>query len=269
MRIKQLTFCIVLMTAFAGCGPQPQEAVQTVTEEIDYYENIIPELKACIMAHGGLDKWRSYGTLEYDRRPTNGGDHQLIDLYSRKVLLKNDTAYTIGYDGKEVWITPDMETMKNPRFFHNLYFYFFSFPFVVADPGSIQEYLGETTFNGKNYKKIKITYGDGVGDAPEDQYILWIDAETNLLDFINYSVTYFDASRAERYNALDYSGWEQVNGMTVPNEFTSYRWENDSLGEKRGVTKFENITFTKEQPEGAIFEMPEGAMIDKLDSETE
>ena len=267
MRIKLLTLSLVI--AIAGCNPQNQKSETNATENVvDIYENVIPELKACLEAHGGLAAWRDFGGLEYNRLSSSGaGDYSIIDLFSRKDLVRNDTAYTVGFDGENVWVTPDKESMKNPRFFHNLYFYFFAFPFVMADPGTNQEYLGEFSFNGNNYKKIKITYGQNVGDSPEDQYILWINADNNLLEFINYSVTYFDASRAENYNALVYSEWNEIQGIKVPTLLSSYRWTDDSLGDARGSNRFSNIKFSTGQPDQSIFEVPEGAIIDEKPAE--
>lgn len=270
MRIKLL---IVLLALFQlGCNQQAkQHQENSNTAEIDVYENVIPELKDCIEAHGGLSTWKGFGGLAYDRlSSSNAGDHSIIDLYSRKDLVSNDTAYTIGFDGSNVWITPNMDKMKSPRFFHNLYFYFLALPFVVADPGSNQEYLGLVDFDGKSYKKVRITYGDSVGDSPEDQYVLWIDAQTNLLGFINYSVTYFDKSRAANYNAAVYSDWQEVQGLKMPTVLSFFRWADDSLGESRGDNVFSNMRFTKEQPDQSIFEAPEDAVLDVLtESDTE
>lgn len=261
MRIKLLAILIPFISI--SCDQQSKQNEGNVESMTDIYENVIPELKVCIEAHGGLEAWQSFGALEYDRLSSSGaGDHSVIDLFSRKDLIKNDTAYTIGFDGTNVWITPDKEKMKSPKFFHNLYFYFFALPFVVADPGTNQTYLGEQTFNGSNYKKIRITYGDNVGESPEDQYILWIDAQTNLLSFINYSVTYFDSSRGENYNAAVYSEWKDIQGIKIPGILSSFRWTADSLGEARGSNTFSNVRFSTEVPDQSLFEVPQGAVID-------
>ncbi len=269
MRIELLKVLVPLILFACSQPPKQQEEIGKEFY-IDVYENVIPELKVCLEAHGGLDVWRQFGGLEYDRVTKTGtGDHSIIDLYTRKDLVKNDTAYTVGYDGANVWITPDRETIKSPRFFHNLHFYFLAFPFVVADPGTNQEYIGQKSYNGKIYNKIRITYGNKIGDSPEDQYILWIDTETNLLDFINYSVTYFDKSRAENFNALVYSDWKEIQGLKVSTLLSSYRWTADSLGEARGSNTFSNIKFSGQQPDQLLFEVPEGALIDELPSEDE
>ncbi|MEQ9423407.1 MAG: DUF6503 family protein [Cyclobacteriaceae bacterium] len=260
-----IVLSLILFTISCAEKKNVQEKVEN--ERPDVYANVIPELKANLEAHGGLEKWRSLGTLEYDRLTSSGGDHQVIDLKSRKDLVKNDSLYTIGFDGENVWITPDKDAKKNARFFHNLYFYFFAFPYVVADPGTNQEYLGQIEFNGKTYDKIKITYGENVGDSPEDQYILWCDAESKKLDFINYSVTYFDDSNPEKYNALVYDEWQEIDGLLMPKNWTHYRWENDTIGEIRGSQVFENVSVATSTPDPSLFEMPEGAMIDEMPTE--
>ena len=265
--MKKLILPLMIAALVISCNTKTANTDQIAeTEPVhDPYENIIPELRDCLEAHGGIELWRSFASLEYTRVASNGsGDNSIIDLWTRKDIVKNDSLYTIGFDGKDVWIVSDKEAINSPRFFHNLYFYFFAFPFVVADPGTNAEFLGVVNFDKKNYKKIKITYGDNVGDSPEDQYILWINAESSLLEFINYSVTYFDTSRAESYNALVYGEWQDIQGLKVPSVMTSYRWSEDSLGEKRGSNTFTNVKFGKKQPNQNVFEVPEGALIDEL-----
>ena len=88
----------------------------------------LPEiLQAGLNAHGGLDQWNKMNTLEYTIERNDKPEHHLIDLKSRKVLLTHDE-YKLGFDGKEVWITPNLEAFGkgSPRFYHNLIFYFYA-----------------------------------------------------------------------------------------------------------------------------------------------
>ncbi len=216
--------------------------------------------------HGGLDLWRSYGKLAYDKISNGEMERHTVDLRNRKTLIQKDSTWTIGYDGNEVWVSPSKEAYpgRSARFYHNLHFYFFALPFVLADPGTNHEYLGEKTVDGETYEAIKVTYGEDIGDTPEDQYIMYYDKDTYLLSFINYSVTYYDKSRATEYNALKFNGWQEVNGLTVPTGYTGYIWEDSTFGKERYQVSFENVKFEKEQPDSTLFAIPAGAYLDKL-----
>ena len=106
------------------------------------------------------------------------------------------------------------------------------------------------------YNRVKITFEDNVGYAPKDQYILWYNLADNMLSYINYSVTYFDESKADKYNAIGYRNWTEVGGLKFPREMIGYVWENDALGEERYRRKIGDISVYKERPDSTIFTNP-------------
>lgn len=82
--------------------------------------NLQAQLDVAIKAHGGIETFRQFGTLEYDLKDFPGpkaalSDHQLFDLYSRRTLITSNT-YKIGFDGEQVWIT-DPEALGMPARF--------------------------------------------------------------------------------------------------------------------------------------------------------
>ena len=263
---------VALSVLVLSCGqpPKQEESAATKTEDVaPEKKRTYPEtLAKALEAHGGIDHWDSFGTLEYDLKnsmlDTLGVEHQLIDLYSRKVLLNTDY-YRLGFDGKEVWITNrEAFGRMSPRFYHNLIFYFFGIPYLLADPGINYEDLGRVNVAGKPYDAVKITYNQGVGDSAEDIYIPHFNPETHELELLLYTVTYGDRGKNENYNALLYDNWQTVNGLKVPKTMKGYKYENDSLTTLRYSSEFENVVFKTEVPEASIFEMPEGAVIDSL-----
>ena len=248
-----------------GCVPQQSqnETTEKQTSEVQKPTPLDPALKA----HGGLDTWHQYQQVEYDLYVNdNFADHQLIDLKTRKVRITS-AQYTIGFDGKEVWVTPDKEAYSgnSARFYHNLQFYFFAIPFVLADPGTQHEALGQSVFQGATYNVVKTSFGNNIGDAPDDYYLTYADPATHQLRLLLYTVTYFSREASGRFNARVYDAFQEVDGLLVPARMISYRWENDSLGEKRSETAFRNVRFSKEAPDANQFEMPDGAYIDKLE----
>lgn len=81
---------------------------------VDYYEGLPESYASLLKAHGGLDKWRSFKTLEYDLiHPDDStkNEHYTLDLLNRKDLTVADS-FQIGYDGNEVWVAPNKKHSK-------------------------------------------------------------------------------------------------------------------------------------------------------------
>ncbi|QXD13931.1 hypothetical protein GQ464_010715 [Rhodocaloribacter litoris] len=258
-----MRFVLLLTLVLAACEPRPEAPPPDAAPEAAVPAVLAPYLEA----HGGLDAWRGYGTLEYDLQRGDWTDHQLIDLHSRRVLITSE-AYTIGFDGQDVWITPDREALNYgapPRFYSGTYFYFFALPFVLADPGTRHEALGQRTLDGKAYDVVRVTYAPGVGDSPDDEYVAYFDPETKRLHLVLYTVTYgreVEPDDPPRYGALVYDGWQEVAGLVVPQHATYYRWEGDRLGEPRAEVAFHNVRFEAPAPPPERFARPEGAVVD-------
>ena len=216
--------------------------------------------KEVLDAHGGLDKWNEMNTLVFTKGENEKAEIHTTDLKSRKARIEVKDKYALGFDGNQVWVSPHRDSFpgKSPTFYHNLYFYFVAIPFVLADPGVNLEDLGKQDVNGKMYRVIKSTFDDGVGEASGDHYIMYTDPTTHRVEFITYSVTYYDQTKATKYNALKFD-WEDVNGLLFPNTMTGYKWENDALGDVRYERIFRDVQFLKEKSKDEIYAVPTGA----------
>lgn len=196
---------------------------------------------------------------------TNNGNTEthIIDLQNRKDLVKGDT-YTIGHDGEQVWVSPNKAAYpgKSALFYHNLYFYFFSIPFVLADPGVHHEQLPDTELQGENFKTIGITFGEGVGAAPKDQYRLLINRETNRVEWLLYTVTFFDGKPSDKFNALKYEEYQEQEGLVFPRKLTGYKYENSQVGDVRYSVTISNMQLKEERPDQQQFIRPEQAEVD-------
>ncbi|UII20621.1 DUF6503 family protein [Fulvivirga ligni] len=263
-RIKTAILALLIISCSAPSKEDNKDNNITDSEPKMEYPDLLSKV---LEAHGGLDKWKYYGSLQYEAVSTLGGEkreRQSIDLYSRKVLIESDN-YKLGMDGENVWVAPNKEAFgeMSPRFYHNLLFYFFSIPFVFADPGIQYEELGTRTLDSITYDALKISYQGGVGDASNDEYIGLFDQETHQLKLLLYTVTYFSGEKHNNFNALKYD-WQKANGLLVPSAITGYKYEADTLGDIRYKTEFQNVSFRHEDFADEMFEMPESAEIDSL-----
>ena len=98
-----------------------------------------------------------------------------IDLHSRKDKVETPPV-EIGFDGKDVWLLDEAKAYKgNAELYHNLMFYFYAMPFVLADSGINYKVAEDLVYDGKNYPGIHISYNDGVGASSKDDYYLYYD----------------------------------------------------------------------------------------------
>lgn len=255
-------YLIVLAATFLSINAcnEPTSKTETTTVEQKEFPAFFQKV---LDAHGGLETWNKMNTLKFSSTRRAPITNYTIDLKNRKEIIEAEGKYTLGNDGKTVWVSPARDSFpgKNPRFMKNLTFYFVAIPFVLADEGVNLTDLGSKEVNDRKYNVIKATFGEGVGDASEDQYLLYINPNTDKIDFINYSVTYFDKTKATKYNALKYE-WQNVNGLLFPEKYIGYKWENEELGEIRYESPFEKVSFSEEKMEETIFDIPEGAWVE-------
>ena len=268
MKKRMIWLSLLLIVFNWGCQnknneSQVRQAAEEKPQMKERYEHLPAGLLAGLEAHGGVDSWKKYGTLSYDLTKRGGSEKLLTDLHTRKVLLTL-ADYQIGYDGQDVWISPNKAAMGggSPRFYHNLNFYFFALPFVFADPGIRYEVLADREIGGKVYDAIKISFDDGVGDASGDYYIAHFDQETHQLYLLLYTVTYFSGESNENYNAIIYHEWQNAGGLLVPRVMKGYKYIDGEIGEQRYEARFDNVIFKEKTPDPSLFAVPENAEID-------
>ena len=254
--------CIVVI---AGCGHNHNSENNSSKKAIDSTSSTLPtSFLQGLSSHGGINQWRSFQTVSFDLATPSMKQVQLIDLQTRKLII-TDSLYTMGFDGTQVWVSPDLESFGDgsPRFYHNLYFYFFAMPFVLADPGIHYEDLGKQIINDQSYLAIKVSYDQAVGDSPEDFYIAHFNLDTGLMEVLLYTVTYFSKESHEKYNALVYN-WQEVDGLQVTKSIKGYKYDSGRLGDLRYEASFQNVQFSKEILSDSIFSIPKMAEIDSL-----
>ena len=103
-----------------GCGPKPSNEASEVVVDLAETSHHNEGIKKVFDAHGGFDRWYSMKSLTYFK----GGEKTVVNLRNRKIRVASDKK-TIGFDGENVWVTPDTVEVGNARFYHNLFFYFY------------------------------------------------------------------------------------------------------------------------------------------------
>ncbi len=229
-------------------------------KEKDTTQNIEPTLITPVLdAHGGQANWQKLRTFEFDL-PANEEQNQ-VDLWTRKSLITT-SKFKIGSDGNKVWMLQDTVAFKNdPRFYHNLMFYFVAMPFVLSDPGITYETVPDLEVDSQAYSGVKISYESNVGDAAKDNYILYFDKETKEMAYLAYTVTYFSDEVSDKYSLIKYT-FGDVDGLKLPTQMQWLKYENGQVGEPRGEPRVvENIKISETPLDSTIFSIPEGATL--------
>lgn len=231
--------------------------MQTKEETNSYPES----LQKVFDAHGGLSTWKEKKTLSYDLPKPSGTETNTIDLTSRMDRIDIDSI-AMGYDGGDVWIHDAEGQYKgDPGFYHNLMFYFYAMPFVLADDGIIYEESSPINFDGKAYPGIAVSYETGIGASPKDEYYLHYDSETNKMAWLGYTVTYKSGEKSDDVHWIRYDNWEDLDGVLLPKSLTWYVTEDGEIKEPRNTITFENITLETTPKPASFYAMPEGGKV--------
>ncbi len=256
--MKKFSFLIVA-TLFVACQSQQKQENSTAgvvdSPNTSHHTDAITKV---LTAHGGMDKWHSMKQMSFDLA---NGEHHVVELRNRKVRIDAEN-HSIGFDGSDVWISPaENEYRGNARFYHNLYFYFHAMPFVLGDPGITYSELPDAEMMGKTCKGILISYGDGVGDSPKDNYKLYYDPETGQMEWLMYTVTFRSQESSDRFNLIKYEDWREINGVKLPGKLVWYNHEDGVPKDPRREIPFTNVQLTTDTPDDGMFAKPEDSKV--------
>jgi hypothetical protein len=267
---------IVCCLALAACNENQKsntvdskETIATeVAETVVAAENTLMQafpkaIGPIFEAHGGIARWKTMNNLCFEVIKETGNEMHTTDLNSRATKIEH-TNWTIGSTGDQVWLeNKTKEGYKgNARFYHNLYFYFYAMPFIVSDPGINYGQMAESLeIEGKKYRGTKISYGDGIGDSPKDEYIVYSDPETGKMAWLGYTVTFNSGEKSDNFRFIKYAEWQEVNGLLLPKKLTWYNVVDGKPTTAKNDLVFENVTTTETVLDKNIFAMPKGAVV--------
>ena len=191
-----------------------------------------------IAAHGGYEKWASAPSCTFTDQWSSGrGFHTTVEQGARRAYLEaNGGEVRAAWDGTQCTSVGWPETGAPPRFLALLNWYFVNLPWVVKDPGvHLEAGTGRLFDEPTDYDTLRMTFGEGVGDTPEDWYLLYLHPDTRRLAACKYVVTYAalmkDGATSTPVHVLLYDEWNTVDGLLVPTHFTIRQENGDPYGE--------------------------------------
>jgi len=246
---------ILGLALLAACGPSGSRSKATSAgasaQTPAPAQREVPAFAQPIEAAHGAETFRRQDGLRFEFALRYGDDTELLvevvmktDM-SRIRMQKPDGSKLI-WDGKDAYVAPADADWARPRFTVLTWPYFLCAPFKLSDPGTTLEPQGQATLMDSTYSTAKLTFADGVGDSPDDWYLLYRDDSTGLLRAMAYIVTYYQSAEEAEPHAISYHDFTEVDGVQFPTELRFWNWsETEGLGKRRGIARLGGFRFMK------------------------
>ncbi|WP_430905473.1 DUF6503 family protein [Maribacter sp. 2-571] len=249
---------------FLNCKEQPskrKEETKTVAET-EVVKSRFPEALVNVLnGHGGLEAWNKKRTLQFELPNDKGGEVHTIDLRTRKdkVTMRD---VSMGFDGTDVWVLDEKNNFKGDAvFYHNLMFYFYAMPFVLADEGIQYDSAKPIIFEDYTYPGIRIAYNNGVGTSPKDEYFLHYDPKTFQMEWLGYTVTYGTGEKSDTVKWIRYEDWMEVSGLRLPKKLTWYSNTGQTMETAKSSRIFENVRLDTTEKPDTFYALPKGGTV--------
>nr|WP_042286979.1 DUF6503 family protein [Nonlabens ulvanivorans] len=246
--MKKILLALITVVLIMSCKTENKKEVQSPITEVTPVTQIdlttYPQAyQEVLAAHGGLAQWNAMQSLTFKMPKENGDEIHTTDLKTRDVIIETEK-YQIGSHNGKVWLAQDSTyyPKERARFYHNLMFYFYTMPFILADDGIVYSETASLEKDGISYPGIKIAYQSNIGDSPDDEYILYYHPDTKKMEWLAYTVTRGQGSKSTDFHFIKYNKWQDVNGLLLPQELTWYNSEDNIPTEARGEPRvFTNV----------------------------
>ncbi|GGG38231.1 DUF6503 family protein [Christiangramia forsetii] len=265
--MKKVLLFIAALALVTACKNDSKESKQkqiasSTEEKSESSMNYPDELQEVLTAHGGIVQWNKMNTLKYSiPKSEENMEYQTVDLKNRYTLVENENV-SMGYNGEDIWVKEGATEYKgNAGFYHNLMFYFYAMPFVFGDDGLNYENAEALNYKDTSYPGIKISFNNGVGASPKDEYYLYYDPQTKKMAWLGYTVTYQTGESSDKVNLIKYAEWQKTNGLLLPKKIAWYNYEAGTIGEMQNEVSFNNPSITQNKMDVETFKMPEGARV--------
>lgn len=177
----------------------------------------------------GEHSWASYKHHEIHILPEKSGEaiQSLVD--GKPQLSLNGKAFT---NKKDVDFTV---------FLRKVNLYWFAMMYKLQDPGTNYKYLGTEEVNGVSYDKVSLTYnGDITKKELNDEYILYFNPKTHLIDLFYFSISAFGIDKPVLKMTLDYN---VVDGILLSTVRKSYGPDKNGVYQLGGEYTISDVKF--------------------------
>jgi hypothetical protein len=256
MKSSASIFFIVLLVIACNVKTEHHKTVEVKVHKHTHEKPVPGAIEALTKAHN-LEAFSSKEVIAFDIELYFRGNLRLDGtIYSRtnstRVLVEKNDGSKLFFDGSEVYISPDSADTKGVRFDALTWQYFALAPFKFKDEGTNWKQNDLLPLDSGKQKQptLKLTFGEDIGDAPDDWYIVFQYPETHLLKGMAYIVTFGNTpqEKAEKNpHAIVYDDYEQIDSVQMATTWSFHNWNFETgLGEQLGKATISNIRFMQE-----------------------
>jgi hypothetical protein len=231
-----------------------------------------PAIVRRLEAAHGAEAWRARPAVAARLDVSFGGGPPfsaslLYDHRTGRVRMDVPDTALLFFDGERAWISPATADVPRARFHLLTWPYFLAAPFKLRDPGAHLEPTGPRLLDGVEHETARLTFDAGVGDAPDDWYVIYEDPQTGLLAAMAYIVTYggvtVEQAEAEPH-AIVYHDEATVDGVTLARRWTFHHWSAEAgpHGEPIGEAVLADLRLV--DPDERAFAVPADVKEDPL-----
>lgn len=226
-----------------------------------------------IKAAHGASEFMKHPAVAFDFNLVFGGKSRLTGTItmmtnSTKVLVQREDGARLLYNGEGVVLYPADAEWPRARFDALTWSYFFAVPYKLDDPGTRWNPMGRLPLEGSDSAEAEmLTFGENIGDAPDDWYIVYRTDSSNLVQAMAYVVTYGksaeEAADAEPH-AITYEDYREFSGVPFATRWLFRNWNmREGVSGERGEATISNVRFIEDP--GTIFDAPSDARQIPLD----
>lgn len=225
--------------------------------------------KRMIEAHGGMEKWQNAPTVSFTDELIPAGatsglkGHVTVEQGARRVYIEYPSmGMRMAWDGEQAW-GENWSVPYPPRFLAQLDYYFLNLPWLTMDDGVILGPPGKEQLwdDPVEYLTVRMDFEPGVGDTPDDYYVLYIHPDNYLLKGCRYVVTYQsllpEGVEATPEHVLIFDKYKTVDGLVVPVHYSIYELDRSDYA----TCVVENWSFSEAFDDSKV-EAPVGAVLD-------
>jgi len=221
-----------------------------------------------VQAAHGLRAWWGKEAMVADVEIVFGGNTVLdgtftFEAHGPRARFDRKDGATVIFDGTTAWVSPATAKTQRGRFHVLTWPWFIMAPFKMQGVGIHLSDLQYNEVNGKEYASVLQTFGEDVGDTPDDWYRFYVDPKTKRIEAMSYIVTYGkDLEEANRKpSIIKYYDYVDADGPLVSTRYEFWYWDPEKravVGEApKGTGTVSNIQYIAQQE--ADFSVPAGA----------
>ena len=201
-------------------------------------------------------KFLSKEAIQFDLKLEFGGTEKMTAQFTMRTnssqgVIAFANGAKIIVDSDKVFYSPTIPNEASVRFDAYTWGYFFLFPHKLSDPGTIWTSYVNKEKDSEKYFTKKLTFASGTGDAPDDWYVVYANATSNLIEKAAYIVTLQSGKEEAEKNphAIQYKDYKEISGIQIATKWIFWGWKEDKgLTDELGHATLTNIQFVQVDP---------------------